>query len=75
MKIAIPMPSWYTPCCAATTPVFEAIAPASIAAYRPPPFLAARVGGGPLRWRVRALDAADREVARSAWRTITLPSS
>jgi hypothetical protein len=54
------------------TPVYEALIAASVAAYRPPPFLAGRVGGGELRWRVRALNAAGREVARSAWRVITL---
>lgn len=53
-------------------PVFEALIAATVAAYRPPPFLGARSGGGELRWRVRALDAAGREVARSAWRVITL---
>lgn len=54
------------------TPVFEALIAATVAAYRPPPFLGARPGGGQLRWRVRALDVAGREVARSPWRVITL---
>lgn len=54
------------------TPVFEALITATVAAYRPPPFLGTRAGGGELRWRVRALDAAGREVARSPWRAITL---
>jgi hypothetical protein len=54
------------------TPVFDAIVSTATAAYRPPPFLAARAGPGTLRWRVRALDATGRDVARSAWREITL---
>lgn len=54
------------------TRVFESLIPASVAAYRPPPFLADRVGAGELRWRIRALDAANREVARSVWRAISL---
>ena len=54
------------------TPVYEALVTGAVAAYRPPPFLAARTGGGELRWRIRALDAANRDVARSAWRPITL---
>jgi hypothetical protein len=54
------------------TPVYEALIAASVAAYRPPPFLAARTGAGELRWRVRALDAAGRDIARSSWRAITL---
>ena len=50
------------------TPVLRALVPGSIAAYRPPPMLAERGAGAPLRWRVRAQDAAGQEIARSAWR-------
>jgi len=56
------------------TVMFEALVAGSLAAYRPPPFLAARVGGGAARWRVRALDAAGREIARSTWRAIAFPA-
>jgi hypothetical protein len=53
-------------------PVLRALVPGSIAAYRPPPMLAERGAGAPLRWRVRAQDATGQEIARSAWRTLTL---
>ena len=52
------------------TPVLRALVPGSIAAYRPPPMLAERGAGAPLRWRVRAQDAAGQEIARSAWRPL-----
>jgi hypothetical protein len=52
--------------------VFEALIGGAVATYRPPPFLAERAGGSPVRWRVRATDAAGREVARSAWRQLTV---
>lgn len=54
------------------TPVFEALVPGTVAAYRPPPLLAERAGEALLRWRVRAEDAARREIARSTWRSFTL---
>jgi hypothetical protein len=54
------------------TPVFEALVAGDVAAYRAPPVLAERAGTGPLRWRVRAVDALGREVARSGWRALTL---
>lgn len=54
------------------TPVLQALVPGSIAAYRPPPMLVERGAGAPLRWRVRAQDATGQEIARSAWRTLTL---
>ena len=54
------------------TPVLRALVPGTIAAYRPPPIVAERGAGAPLRWRVRAQDAVGREIARSAWRTLTL---
>jgi hypothetical protein len=52
--------------------VFEAIVAAVAAEYRPPPFLAARLGAGPVRWRVRAVTAEAREIARSDWRALIL---
>jgi hypothetical protein len=52
--------------------VFEAIVDAVAAEYRPPPFLAARLGTGPVRWRVRAVTAEAREIARSDWRALIL---
>jgi hypothetical protein len=54
------------------TPVFEALVPGVSAAYRPPPLLAERAGDAALRWRVRAEDAAGREIARSGWRRLAL---
>lgn len=54
------------------TPVFDAVVGGGIAAYTPPPFLRTRAAGAPLRWRVRAIDVTGRELARSAWRTLTL---
>jgi hypothetical protein len=54
------------------TPAYEALVTASVAAYRPPPFLASRTGGGELRWRVRALDVGNHDIARSEWRSFTL---
>lgn len=54
------------------TPLFEALVPGVSPAYRPPPLLAERAGEAALRWRVRAEDAAGREIARSAWRSFTV---
>ncbi len=54
--------------------VFEAVVDGKTPEYHSPPFLAQRTAGGALRWRVRALDAEGRELARSAWRALTLPS-
>jgi hypothetical protein len=54
------------------TPVFDALVPGVIAAYRPPPVFAERAAGSPLRWRVRAENALGREIARSDWRRFTL---
>ena len=56
-----------------TTVRFEALVSGAVAAYRAPPFLAQRVGSAVMQWRVRAVDAGDREVARSSWRRITAP--
>ena len=54
--------------------VFEAVVDGRTPEYQSPPFLAERTTGGALRWRVRALDAEGRELARSAWRALTLPA-
>ena len=54
--------------------VFEAVVDGRLPEYQSPPFLAQRTEGGALRWRVRALDAEGRELARSAWRALTLAS-
>ena len=54
------------------TPVFDAVVGGDIGAYSPPPFLGARAAGAPLRWRVRAIDVAGRELARSVWRALAL---
>jgi len=56
------------------TPVFDALVASTIAAYRPPPVFAERAGTDAVRWRVRAQDAGGREIARSAWRPLTLGS-
>ncbi|MGH7460674.1 MAG: hypothetical protein ACREMA_06550, partial [Longimicrobiales bacterium] len=56
------------------TPVFEALV-TSGTSYRPPPLLAERAAGAALRWRVRAENAAGREIARSAWRGFKLVPS
>ena len=47
---------------------FAALAPGGVAGYRAPPLLTDRLGQGPFRWRVVAVDGAGRELARSAWR-------
>jgi hypothetical protein len=54
------------------TAVFEAVTGSEVGAYTPPPFLAARAGGGKLQWRVRAVDLAGKEVGRSQWRAFVL---
>jgi hypothetical protein len=54
--------------------VFEAVVDGKTPEYRSPPFLAERTDGNALRWRVRALDADGRELARSGWRSLTLPA-
>ena len=54
------------------TPVLRALVPGSIAAYRPPPILAERGAGAPLRWRVHAQDASGQEIASSGWRPLTI---
>lgn len=54
--------------------VFEAVVDGNRPEYQAPPFLAQRTEGGALRWRVRALDVEGRELARSTWRALTLPS-
>lgn len=54
------------------TSLFDAIIPAAVALYRPPPVFAERVGTSPLRWRVRAEDLAGRVLAVSAWRPLTI---
>jgi hypothetical protein len=55
--------------------LFEAVVHGNRSEYQSPPFLPERTGGGALRWRVRALDAEGRELARSAWRAVTIPAS
>jgi hypothetical protein len=52
------------------TPIFGAVVRPGVGAYRAPSFLAARAGGKPLRWRVRALDPLGTEMKRSAWRRL-----
>ena len=50
--------------------VLEAYAPAESRLYQPPSWLLERANGRPLRWRVLALGADGRTVARTAWRTL-----
>lgn len=57
----------------ADTILFDAILDPAQTHYVAPPFLRERVGAGPMRWRVRALDDRGREVARSAWRALRFP--
>jgi hypothetical protein len=52
--------------------VFSAVVEAAAPAYRLPPFAAADIADGHARWRVIALDAQARELARSVWREVTL---
>jgi hypothetical protein len=53
-------------------PILSALVPATIAAYRAPPWFSERVAGRPFRWRVVATDLAGRVLGRSAWRSATL---
>jgi hypothetical protein len=53
--------------------LFDAVLDPVQTRYVAPPFLRDRVGTGPVRWRVRALDERGREVARSEWRALRLP--
>jgi hypothetical protein len=50
--------------------VLEAYAPDEARVYQPPSWLFERANGRPLRWRVLALGADGRTVARTAWRTL-----
>ena len=52
---------------------FEAVVDGTSVEYRPPPFLASRLGAGSFRWRVRAIDDDAREIARSDWRDLIIP--
>jgi len=52
--------------------VFSAIVDDVLPAYRLPPFVGADLPDGRARWRVVALDAQAREIARSAWRELRL---
>jgi hypothetical protein len=49
-------------------PLFSALVAAPLASYRFPPVLGKRLGGAAVvRWRIIAIDAGGRELARSAW--------
>jgi hypothetical protein len=50
--------------------VLEAYAPDESRRYQPPSWLLERANGRPLRWRVLALGADGRTVARTAWRAL-----
>jgi len=50
--------------------VLEAYAPDEARRYQPPSWLLERANGRPLRWRVLALGADGRPVARTAWRPL-----
>lgn len=52
------------------TPVFAAVVPPGVGAYRTPPFVVQRASGGALWWRVTALDFNGWAMRRSAWRTV-----
>lgn len=51
-------------------PLFSAVLQQGIGVYRAPPFVAARLADGPLRWRVVAVGPEGDEVTASAWRTL-----
>ena len=51
-------------------PVHTAIVARGLGTYRAPPWLAERSGERPLRWRVVAIDARDRELDASEWRVL-----
>ena len=53
-------------------PVFSALVPRGIGAYRLPPVLSERAPDGDIRWRVVAVDAAGRDIRTSAWRRLRL---
>lgn len=48
--------------------LLSALVPAEIAGYRVPSWFTDRLSGRSFRWRVRATDAAGRELGRSPWR-------
>lgn len=51
--------------------ILSALVPGEVAAYRVPTWFPDRIDGRPFRWRVRATDAAGRELGISAWRNIS----
>ena len=52
--------------------ILAALLPRGVTAYRAPPWLAARVPAGKLRWRVVATDPQARQVGRSPWRELQM---
>lgn len=50
--------------------LLTALVQGPVSGYRAPSWLGERVAGRPTRWRVIAIDAAGRELARSDWRSI-----
>lgn len=50
--------------------LLAALVQGPVSAYRAPSFLGERVTGRTARWRVTAVDAAGRELARSDWRSL-----
>jgi hypothetical protein len=72
--ISVPAARWYRleVETADGSPVFEALVSGLTGTYAPPPLLTEGTGDAPLRWRVRAEDAAGREIARSLWRGLRI---
>lgn len=52
--------------------VLSAIVAAGVGRYDVPPFVLSQMGGGSVRWRVTALNAAGNDVGRSEWRRVRL---
>lgn len=51
--------------------VFAAVVRPGLGVHRAPPWLSEKLGGGPARWRVVALDRDGEPVERSAWRALS----
>lgn len=50
--------------------VLRAMLPAGALDYRSPPWVAERAAGGPVRWRVTALDLGGEPIRRTGWREL-----
>ncbi len=54
------------------TTVLQAVVPASMAAYRAPPWLVEQAAGTTLRWRVEALDFGGNRIAQTPWQWVAV---